>query len=147
MSDRKFRGTLLVLAGTLLLGGCGSSGSPPQQGAAPSPQAAAPAPAAPAATPAASQPETAALREFLDPVTGQPREPTEAELKAMAAARPAAPAASAASKPKEIVLPNGMVVIEGTSLMSEMKGCVQPDGSVVADHDCREKAAAPVKKP
>jgi hypothetical protein len=28
-----------------------------------------------------------------------------------------------------------------------MKGCVQPDGRFVADHDCKSDAAAPVKKP
>jgi hypothetical protein len=150
MNHRKFHGTTLVIAAAMLLGACGSANSP-QQGAPLPQEAAAPMPAAPAPTPAAapapSQPETVALREFIDPVTGQPREPTAAELKALAAAgKAAAPTAATAPKPKETVLPNGMVAVEA-GVKSEMKGCVQPDGRFVAGHDCKSDAAATVKKP
>jgi hypothetical protein len=151
MSDRKIRATALVLAGMLLLVACGSKQNPtPQQAAGEAVATPAPAPAstadAPPATPDASGPAAGALREFRDPVTGELRAPTAAEQRAMAAARPVTPSASATSRPREIVMSNGTVAVE-LNQMSEMQGCVQPDGSVVADHDCKEKPATPVKKP
>jgi glucose/arabinose dehydrogenase len=151
MNHRKFRGTMLVIAGALSLAACGSSDSPTQQGAEPAQQAApeaAPATPAPAASPAATQPATA-LQEFLDPVTGQPRAPTDAELKAIAASAPSVKSSAAATprpKDKEIVLSNGMVAVE-PGVVSDLKACVQPDGRVLTDHDCKSGAAAPVKKP
>jgi hypothetical protein len=152
MNHRNFRGTMLVMAGTLALAACGSSDSPTQQATAPAQQAApaaapAPAPAtpAPAAAPAASQPATA-LQEFIDPVTGQPRAPTDAELKAIAAPTVKPNAVATPAPKKEIVLSNGMVAVE-PGVVSTMKACVQQDGRVLTDHDCRSDAAAPVKKP
>ena len=152
MNHRRFHGTTLVAAAALLLGACDSADSPQQQtatlpqAAAPAPTPATPAPT-PAAAPAASQPGTVAMREFIDPATGQSRAPTAAELKALAASKQTvAASAAAASRPKETVLPNGMVAVEA-GVKSEMKGCVQPDGRFVADHDCKDGAAAPAKKP
>lgn len=153
MNHRQFHATTLAIAAAMLLAACGPQGKPPQQGATLSPEptpppavsASTPAPT-PAAAPVTSQPATAALREFIDPVTGQPRQPTAAELKALATAGQSAPASAAASRPKETVLPNGMVAVE-VGVKSEMKGCLQADGRVVATHDCQGEAAAPAKKP
>lgn len=158
MNHLNCRISILLLAPTLLLGGCGSSGESPQgaaivqEGSAPA-QVTAPVPAgvaasAPAAVPETAPPAAAALREFRDPVTGQPREPTAAELKALAAATQNASKAGtgAAPKDREIVFPNGTVAVEEGAL-SEMKGCVQKDGKVTVDHDCRSDAPAAAGKP
>jgi len=156
MSYLNFRGTVLVLVQAMLLAACSSpsdepaqqSALPPQQSAPAQEAARAPVPA-PEPSPDASQPGTAALREFVDPVTGQSRAPTSAELKALeAASKSTTVTAQAASKPreKEIVFPDGTVAVEEGSL-SQMKACVQKDGAVTVDHDCKVNAPVPVKKP
>jgi hypothetical protein len=43
-------------------------------------------------------------------------------------------------------MPSGEVVMQESS-MSDMKGCVQKDGRVVVDHDCKSNAPVPVTKP
>ena len=155
MSHLNFRNSILLLAPALLLGACGSSGEPTQGAAVvqestpPAPVAAPAQVAAPEPSPAAAQPAAAALREFRDPVTGLPREPTAAELKALAAAAQTAASKAgtgARQRDKEIVFPNGTVAVEETT-MSEMKGCVEKDGRTTADHDCNSAASAPVSKP
>lgn len=155
MSYLKSRGTMMVFAQALLLCACGQSGDPQSQQAgraaqddAPTQDAVpAPTPAAPA-LPDAGRPGTAALREFRDPVTGQPRAPTAAELKALETPRQTAPSAGATTRPseREILFPNGTVAVEEGPL-TEMKGCVQQDGSVAVGHDCRSGTLAPSTKP
>ncbi len=150
MNHREFHGTTLVLAAALLLGACGASDTSSQQRATlpqeavPASVPAAPAPT-PAASPAASPPAAAALREFIDPATGLPREPTAAELKALATSGQTL-TPRAATRPREVVLPNGMIAVEA-GVKSEMKGCVQQDGRIVAGHDCKGTATAPATKP
>ncbi len=143
MSDLRSCRVMAVAAATLLLGACSSSGEAPQKDAAHAPDAsvqkvepaAAPAPVAVPAPPPA-QP-AAGLRVFIDPVTGKPREPTAAEIKALEAASPPANQKPAVpQQDKEIVFPDGTVAIQGHTL-SEMKACVQKDGHVVVDHDCK----------
>jgi hypothetical protein len=152
MIHTNFRNSILLVAPALLLCACGSSGDSRQgatvvQDNAPA-QVAAPAPA-PAAAADSTQAGAAGLREFIDPVTGQPREPTAAELKALEASKQTSAPSSAITskpKPKEIVLPNGVVAVEMEST-SEMKGCLQKDGRAVVDHDCKSNVPAPAKKP
>lgn len=158
MSHLNPRGTTLILVQALLLAACSPAGdqstqqaaSPPQQ-TAPAQQVApppVPADSASAASPDASQPGAAALREFVDPVTGQPRAPTAAELRALENAGRATTQAVPAPRPrdKEIVFADGTVAVEETS-PSQMQACVQQDGKVLVDHDCKATAPAPVKKP
>lgn len=158
MSHLNSRVTMLLFVQALLLVACSPAGdestrqsaSPPPQGApvqevAPPP---APAGAASAAAPDAGQPGAAALREFVDPVTGQRRAPTSAELKAMDNAGRVTPQAVPAPRPrdKEIVFADGTVAVEETA-PSQLQACVQKDGKVLVDHDCKPVAPAPVKKP
>jgi hypothetical protein len=152
MNHLSLRNSMLMLAPALLLCACGKSTTDPAQGAATIQQGSTPAPVAqPApdavASPDATQPGATAVREFRDPVTGQPREPTAAELKASAASQSTSKAGTGTRpKDKEIVFPNGTVAVEEAT-MSEMKGCVQKDGRTVVDHDCKANATAPVAKP
>jgi len=150
MNHLNFRNSILMLAPVLLLGACGKP-TDAAQGAAVVPESKAPAEVvapAPVASPEAAAAGAAGLREYRDPVTGQPREPTAAELKALAAAAQSASKASngARRKNKEIVLPDGAVAVEENT-MSEMKGCMQKDGRIVVDHDCKGAAPANVSKP
>jgi hypothetical protein len=59
-----------------------------------------------------------------------------------------APSAAINSKQrgKATVRPDGWVEIE-LDANSEMKGCVQKDGRVVAAHDCKDEPATAVSKP
>jgi hypothetical protein len=153
------RGTMLVLAQAFVLCACGTSAEAPRQQAAHLQEENAPAQSAqpasaPVPGPTAAATDTgssgAAMQVFIDPVTGKPREPTAAEIKALATARQAAAPNQAitqgSKQGKVTVLPNGTVAYEETSL-SEMKGCVQKDGSITVDHNCKSNVAAPVKKP
>jgi hypothetical protein len=154
MRHLNFRSIVLVLVQGLLLAACSPAGDgPKQQAALPSQENAATREVAPAPVPVpapdATQPGTAALREFVDPVTGQRRAPTSAELKALQdAGKVTASAATAPARPKEreIVFPDGTVAVEEGSL-SQMQGCLQKDGTVTVDHDCKSNAQAPAKKP
>jgi hypothetical protein len=82
------------------------------------------------------------VRAYIDPATGQLREPTREELAAEAAAEAAKKAVltSAQSKPnelKEVHLPSGAVAIElGDSAQHPLKACTQPNGDVKMDHEC-----------
>jgi hypothetical protein len=76
----------------------------------------------------------AAQQVFLDPVTGLPREPTEAEVAALAAAASSASAKAAlrpgAAAPEEIHLPDGTAGIRLEQRYYEtVTMCRQPDGS------------------
>lgn len=81
------------------------------------------------------------MRAYIDPATGQLREPTREELAAETAAEAAKKsAAGAQQKPtemKEVQLPNGAVAIElGDSAQQPLKACVGKDGDVKMDHAC-----------
>ena len=76
----------------------------------------------------------AAQQVFLDPVSGLPREPTEAELTLLQAAGPGASAKAAlrpgAAAPEEIHLPDGTAGIRLDQRYYEtIVMCRQPDGS------------------
>jgi len=100
---------------------------------------------APPRAPAPTAESTAqpATRIFIDPQTGQPREPTAQELAAAAQAE-ARVAASGRAKPvapREVELPNGAVaVILGEETLQPLRACVRPDGRV--DEFCGHGDAA-----
>jgi len=88
----------------------------------------------------------AAQQVFLDPVTGLPREPTEAELAALGAAGTAASAKAAlrpgATAPEEIHLPDGTAGIRVDARYYEtISVCRQPDGRFGTD--CPAARGAP----
>jgi hypothetical protein len=94
----------------------------------------------PAGTAAAFAPGAGAAQQaFLDPVTGQPREPTEAELAALQAAGLAGSSAKAALRPaaaapEEVHLPDGTVGIRVDQRYYEtVVACRQPDGRFGTD--------------
>jgi hypothetical protein len=143
----------------LLLCACNASDkTAPQAAAAPHPAASpqtgeasdgVPAPTATAPAAADASPAAPAVRAFVDPVTGVIREPTAAEVRALEARKQTeAPSLAINTKPrgKETVLPNGWVKLE-VDADSEMKGCVQKDGRVVAAHECKSEPATAVTKP
>jgi hypothetical protein len=153
--------SLIVIAQALALCACSAAhdasqanapaaaqqpGQAPAAGSAPATGPAAASAPASAAAPAGTG--GAAMREFIDPATGQTREPTAADLKAFEAAKAQAPSAAPTVKPRggEITLPNGMVVIEAPP-PSDIKGCLRKDGTVVIDHECTSTAPAAGKKP
>jgi hypothetical protein len=158
MIYRKLRTAMLGLAPMVLLCACSSSDKAAPAAAASvqtaanprtseaSAEVAAPIAASPAA---AGGPTGSAVRGFIDPVTGQIRAPTPAELRALETQKQTlAPNSAISAKPgsKETVLPNGWVAVEVNST-SEMKGCVQKDGRVVPAHDCKSEPSSAVKKP
>jgi hypothetical protein len=138
MSRIRFPITLLGVA--VVLSGCARSGNPEavtQPAAAPA--AVAPAANAPsAAAPSAAAPSVAAepgVRAFLDPVTGEARQPTPAEAASAAAGRVqreavGGQAASEGARREHFVLPDGT---EGVKLAPRDKRaaivCLQADGS------------------
>lgn len=154
--------SLILIAQALALCACSGSHQASQAGAPASAQQAQPASAAgpaipptspaavaaPSSAPAAAATGGAAIREFIDPATGQAREPTAADLKAFEAAKARTPSAAPTVKPRggEITMPNGMVAIEAPP-PSDMKGCLRKDGTMVVDHDCTSTAPATGKKP
>jgi hypothetical protein len=84
-----------------------------------------------------------AVKIFVDPTTGEIREPTEDELKAIArddlarkqitSAKPTTTASS-----PEILLPNGSVATKlGRSSSESLRACIQKDGSMAVDHECK----------
>lgn len=157
MNYRKLRNAVPGLVPVLLLCACGSSDQSAPAAAAPvqtaEGQKAADVPAdatstgAPAA--AAGTQAEAGVRVFIDPATGQVREPTPAELRTIEARKQTpAPGAITSSKPapKTTVLPNGWVAVELDTEV-EMKGCVQKDGRIVAGHECKNEAPTAVTRP
>lgn len=155
MNHCNLRNTMLGLAPLLLLGACSSAdkaapAATVQVETAERPQAdeaSAEAATSATASQAADAQAGSAVRAFVDPVTGQIREPTPAELRALeASGKSAAPSSAIKTRPRpqETVLPNGWVAVE-VNADSEMKGCVQTDGRVVAAHDCKSEPAAAAK--
>jgi len=86
-----------------------------------------------AGAPATAHGPWAAQQVFLDPATGLPREPTEAELAALQAAGAASAKAAlrpGAAAPEEIHLPDGTAGIRLDQRYYEtITMCRQPDGS------------------
>jgi len=84
----------------------------------------------------------AGVKVFIDPVTGEIRDPTPAEAAALAAEAAKQKAAHGADKqnaPRQIVHPDGTVeVIIDESADQSLQGCVQKDGSIVMAHDCAQ---------
>jgi hypothetical protein len=88
------------------------------------------------------------IRAYIDPATGQLRDPTPEELAAQAAdqaAREKAAAANSLSKPKqqrEVVLPDGTVEITlDPSTQQTLRGCVQQNGDIKLDHECEPQGS------
>ena len=135
---------ILIVGGLALaaLGGCSADHSA-EAPAASAPAAGAASEAAPAAGAAAAAPEgslspagagIAESRAFIDPVTGEMRAPTAAEL---AAAKVSAITEQAGRQqrppPVETKLPDGTIVIDMRNQPQvEEKACVQADGSLGA---------------
>jgi hypothetical protein len=94
------------------------------------------------ATKTSTAPSDNAVRAYIDPKTGQLREPTPEEIAALAAAEAEQKKASAAtqskpSEPREVTLPNGAVAIQlDESAQQPLRACIQPNGEAKMDHDC-----------
>jgi hypothetical protein len=88
-------------------------------------------------TPPTGARQGAPSRVFLDPVSGQPREPTPAELTELErlerAARATAPASAKPDAPAEFRLPDGTVGMRFPDAAAQpLQACLQPDGSIDA---------------
>lgn len=89
-------------------------------------------------------------RVFLDPATGQPREPTASELAELArqelAQKPATPAPPAKTMaPAEIHYPDGTVGIAFDSgSLAPLRACVDARGEI--DEHCAEVESAPAER-
>jgi len=94
--------------------------------------------AATPATPADIPASAPAMKMFIDPVTGAPRDPTPAERAAMAGQRKAAQPAT-----REEKMRNGgtAIMIEGEPT-TPLKACTGADGKVAVAHDCESPAPA-----
>jgi hypothetical protein len=81
---------------------------------------------------------------FIDPKTGEARDPTPQELaeisKRQAASRQQA-SEGADSRPKAVQLPDGtiMVPMDGQP-QTPVQACVAKDGTLKIDHDCQDAA-------
>jgi hypothetical protein len=111
-----------------------------------------PQPAAPTSPQAVQQPPagstSSAVRIFIDPITGEPREPTLAEQAELAKQDARLRAERNKSQqngraPKEIILPDGGVGIEVPPDMDEsLQGCSEGKDVRIA-HDCNAKSTTP----
>lgn len=94
------------------------------------------------AAPAAQ--EVPASRAFVDPLTGELRAPTAAELESLQSAEPAKPAVKQQSAPAQApatVLPDGTIMYDlRNQPQVEEKACVQADGSI-GECPARQRAA------
>jgi len=124
---------------------CGCSDRQAQPSHSPSAAITVAQPQAAAAPQAVTQPQAAArpqARAYVDPLTGELRAPTDAELAAEAAANPATGRSAQAVRPAPAVtvthLPNGMTEYDlGDAGRIRDQACVQRDGTV---GDCRGPA-------
>lgn len=131
--------TATLAGAALLLGACAKTGVSSHGAVAPA-AAEASKSAAPATDVATSPGRPAAgLRMYIDPVTGEAREPTEAELAAEARnnATTSSPTfngsgtAKAVLRTHETVLPGGLTEVQlDRKADVEEKVCIQPDGSL-----------------
>jgi hypothetical protein len=142
-----------------LLAACSASDSPtsqatdsanavPAQAAAPAPEpsdtssgthevAPTEAPATPADIPAGAP----AMKMFIDPVTGAPRDPTPAERAAMARQAGQRKAAQPATREEKMRNGGTAIMIEGEPT-TPLKACTGADGKVAVAHDCETPAPA-----
>jgi len=144
--------TMFIAAsiGGLMLMACSSSdrqASPSADKSSAPPIAAETTPSPVAAEPTQTV-EPLGMKVFIDPKTGQMRDPTPAELAAMERQSSGRkPETSTQRKQTEVKMRNG-----GTAIFMEdnpetpMKACTQADGSVVVDHDCQAEQAKPDSK-
>jgi hypothetical protein len=72
---------------------------------------------------------------FIDPQTGEVREPTPQELAGMSKQQASK---GTATKPKAIQLPDGTVMIPMDGKQKPVQACVASDGTLTIDHDCQE---------
>jgi hypothetical protein len=92
------------------------------------------------------------VRAYIDPVTGQLREPTPEDIAKESAEsnkkKAEALAVTKPSEPREVILPNGAITIQlDDSAQQPLIGCVQKNGDVKMDHDCDgESSRAPTKR-
>jgi hypothetical protein len=122
---------LLATLGAATLAACGSANPPVPNSSLPSSTAKPTTNASPATR------GSAAVKAFIDPATGELRDPTEAELKAAATA-PAAGTTAPGTAGTQVAVPivgkaigNGMVEYDlGKRGMIDEVACVQADGSV-----------------
>lgn len=77
-----------------------------------------------------------AMRSYIDPATGQVREPTEQER--AEAARRAEVTHKAAAAPVEVQLPDGSFVLKHVE-EHPYRACVHADGTAQNGHSCEEK--------
>ncbi len=105
----------------------GCSGATAQGGPATAPAAASSAPASRAARSTVATP--AGLRAFVDPETGQLREPTREEVEALS--RAMLQASALAIEPSVVQYPNGMLGVQlGDEFMNDVVARRNPDGSI-----------------
>jgi hypothetical protein len=81
---------------------------------------------------------------FIDPKTGEAREPTPQELaeisKQQAASKQQA-SEGAASRPKAVQLPDGTIMVPmDDQPQTPVQACVAKDGTLKIDHDCQDAA-------
>ena len=131
----------LLLTGSAVLLGCSSS----ERQASPTADSASDTPAAQAAPPAADTESASGMKIFIDPKTGEVRDPTDAERAAMERARQDGNLqTSEPRKQTESKLKSGRgtaITLEGDP-ETPMKACTNADGTVVIGHDCE-----PAKQP
>ena len=90
-----------------------------------------------ASTPDQPKPASAAgMRMFIDPVTGMPRDPTDAELAAMAQAQKDGKV-TAATPSREIKLKKRGVAVMMEDNEAPLQSCVTPEGLTI-DHACAQ---------
>ena len=136
---------LAAASALLVLSACAKTSQPDQPVAAPTQLKAATTESAPTST-------HNGLHAYIDPATGQLREPTPEELAAEAAQKAkeqvqrkqaAAAAGQSESAMHEVVLPNGAVEVPlNPAMQHEMEGCVRQDGSTAMGEECSEKSSA-----
>jgi hypothetical protein len=91
----------------------------------------------------AAAPAKDGVKVFIDPTTGEIRDPTPEDIAALEAEQRKATAAkpNTAQPPRQIVHPDGTVeVILDSSHEHALQGCVQKDGSIKMEHRCPDPA-------
>jgi hypothetical protein len=93
-----------------------------------------------------------AIKAYIDPTTGELREPTAEELSVDAARtnkKPlsAVPIVTEQSTPQEVVHPGGVVEVPlDQSKQQGLQACIQKDGSMNMGHECESDSKIPVQE-
>jgi hypothetical protein len=93
------------------------------------------------------------VRAYIDPITGQLRDPTQEELATEAAElatkkKTAATSQSEQPASREVILPDGTVEITlDKSIQHPLHGCIQPNGELTMDHDCEQQKGSGPQPP